>query len=225
MLENPSNNCHWRRGDQYLYPVFVKDLEKGIPLQEMASQLADLIGRWGTQTFVSDALNKGTHQVNFGINNLMVGGLGQDKTDCANELSYLFLHMVALLQLSSPTVGLRWNKQTPDWFMKKAIRTNMATKGGIPLFQNDEVMISSYVRDGVPFEESVKWGGLGCVYPCVPTRAEHYGAEGVAAFNLAGILHMTLHNGIDINGKQTGLQTGDPRGFKSFEDLYKAFFQ
>ena len=226
MLENPmQNNSHWGRADQYLYPFFVNDLANGVPLEEIASQIADMIGRWGTQTFVSDAVNKETHQINFGINNVMVGGLGQDKTDMSNELSYLFLHLVALLKLSSPTVGLRWNSQTPEWLMNKAMRTNMETRGGIPLFQNDEVMIRSYVNDGIPYEEAVEWGGLGCVYPCLPTRAEHYGAEGVAAFNLAGLLHITLHNGIDINGRQTGIQTGDPRSFKTFEELYEAFFK
>lgn len=226
MLENPmQNNSHWWRADQYLYPFFKNDLANGVTLDEMASDLADMIGRWGTQTFVSDDMNKETHQINFGINNIMVGGLGQDHTDMSNELSYLLLHIVAKLKLSSPTVGLRWNKQTPDWLMNKAIRTNMETRGGIPLFQNDEVMIRCYTNDGIPFEEAVEWGGLGCVYPCIPTRAEHYGAEGVAAFNLAGLLHVTLHNGIDINGKQTGLQTGDPRTFKTFEELYEAFFK
>ena len=47
------------------------------------------------------------------------------------------------------------------------------------------------------------WCGLGCVYPCLPSRAEHYGAEGV-----------------DVNGRRTGLETGDPRKFKSFDELY-----
>ena len=226
VLENPmQNNSHWGRPDQYLYPFFKRDLENGVPLEEMASDIADLIGRWGTQTFVSDDMNKETHQVNFGINNLMVGGLGQDHTDQSNELSYLFLHLVAKLKLSSPTVGLRWNEGTPDWLMNKAIRTNLETRGGIPLFQNDHVMIGSYVKDGIPFEEAVEWAGLGCVYPSIPTRAEHYGAEGVAAFNLAGLLHMTLHDGVDINGKQTGLKTGDPREFKDFEELVSAFFK
>ena len=226
MLENPmQNNSHWGRADQYLYPFFKNDVKNGVPIAEIASEIADLVGRWGTQTFVSDAMNKETHQINFGINNIMVGGLGQDKTDMSNELSYLFLHVVALLKLSSPTVGLRWNKQTPDWIMNKAIRTNMETRGGIPLFQNDEVMIRSYVNDGIPFSEAVEWGGLGCVYPCIPTRAEHYGAEGVAAFNLGGLMHMTLHNGVDINGKQTGLKTGDVRGFDDFEQFYAAFFK
>ena len=226
MFENPmQNNSHWARADQYLYPFFKQDLANGVPLESIASDLADMIGRWGTQTFVSDDMNKETHQINFGINNIMVGGLGQDHSDMSNELSYLILHVVALLKLSSPTVGLRWNSQTPEWLMNKAIRTNMDTRGGIPLFQNDEIMIKRYIEYGIPYEEACEWRGLGCVYPCLPNRAEHYGAEGVAAFNMGGLLHVTLHNGVDINGRTTGLQTGDPRSFKTFEELYDAFFK
>ena len=226
MLENPAqNNCHWGRADQYLYPFFIRDLSSGVPLEEMASQLADLIGRWGTQTFVSGSTQMESHQINFGINSIMLGGLGSDNEDKANELSYLTLHLVALLKLSSPTVCLRWNKKTPQWFMKKAMQTNLETKGGIPLFENDEVVVSSYVRDGIPFSEAVEWSSLGCVYPSLPTRAEHTGAEGVASFNLAGLLHLVLHNGVDINGKQTGLQTGDPRTFETIEDIYQAFLK
>ena len=226
MFENPmQNNSHWGRADQYLYPYFINDLKNGVPLEQLASDLADLIGRWGTQTFVSDDMNKETHQVNYGINNVMVGGLGQDHTDMSNELSYLIMHIVGKLKLSSPTVGLRWNEQTPDWMMKKAIRTNLETRGGIPLFQNDEIMIRRYIDYGIPYEEACEWRGLGCVYPCIPNRAEHYGAEGVAAFNLAGLLHVTLHNGVDINGVQIGPETGDPRSFKTFDELYEAFFR
>ncbi|MDR3310249.1 MAG: hypothetical protein LBS90_02725 [Oscillospiraceae bacterium] len=225
MLENPiQNNSHWGRADRYLYDLFTQDLAAGVPLADLASELADVIGRWGTQTFVSSSSQKESHQINFGINNIMVGGKDADDRDGSNELSYLILHTVGLLKLSSPTVCLRWNRDTPDWIMRKAIRTNMATRGGIPLFENDEVVVESYVRDGIPRSEAVEWHSLGCVYPALPNRAEHYGAEGVAAFNLAGLLHLTLHNGRDINGKLTGLETGDPRGFAAFEELYKAFF-
>ena len=225
-FENPmQNNSHWGRADQYLYPYFKNDLAAGVELSEIASDLADMIGRWGTQTFVSDDMNKETHQINYGINNVMVGGYGQDHTDMSNELSYLILHVVAELKLSSPTVGLRWNEQTPEWMMRKAIRTNMATRGGIPLFQNDEIMIRRYIDYGIPYAEACEWRGLGCVYPCLPNRAEHYGAEGVAAYNLAGLLHVTLHNGVDINGKRTGLETGEVRSFQTFDELCEAFFQ
>ena len=220
------NNPQWGRGDQYLYPNFINDIKSGaISLQDASDLLAELIGRWGTQTFVSSGSSMESHQINFGINNAMIGGVDKTGKDRSNELSYLFLHVVGLLQLSSPTLGLRWNRQTPDWLMRKSIKTNMATKGGIPLFENDEVVIARFVNDGIPMEEAAEWCGLGCVYPCLPSRAEHYGADGVAACNLAAMLHLTLHNGVDINGRRTGLETGDPRGFNNFDELYDAFLR
>ncbi|NLT65521.1 MAG: hypothetical protein GXX84_02855 [Acidobacteria bacterium] len=227
LYEHPMhNNPQWGRGDQYLYPYFMRDIANGtITLEKAAELLAELIGRWGTQTFVASESLKESHQINFGINNIMVGGLDASGADRSNELSYLFLHVVGLLQLSSPTVGLRWNRKTPLWLMRKAIQTNMVTKGGIPLFENDEVVISRFVEDGIPMEEAAEWCGLGCVYPCLPTRAEHYGAEGIAACNLAAMLHLVLHNGVDINGKRTGLETGDPRNFSSFDELYDALMK
>ena len=220
------NNPQWGRGDQYLYSYFINDIQSGaISLQDASDLLAELIGRWGTQTFVATGATMESHQINFGINNAMIGGLDKTGKDRSNELSYLFLHVIGLLQLSSPTLGLRWNRHTPDWMMRKAIKTNMITKGGIPLFENDEVIIERFVNDGIPMEEAAEWSGLGCVYPCLPSRAEHTGAEGVAACNLAALLHLTLHNGLDINGRLSGLETGDPRGFESFDELYDAFLR
>lgn len=227
LYEHPMhNNPQWGRGDQYLYPYFIQDINSGtITLDKAAELLAELIGRWGTQTFVASESLKESHQINFGINNIMIGGVDKSGTDCSNELSYLFLHVIGLLQLSSPTLGLRWNKSTPNWLMNKAIRTNMATKGGIPLFENDEVVISHFVQDGIPMDEAAEWCGLGCVYPCLPTRAEHYGAEGVAACNMAAMLHLVLHNGMDVNGNRTGMETGDPRNFKNFDEMYGSLMQ
>jgi pyruvate formate-lyase/glycerol dehydratase family glycyl radical enzyme len=227
LYEHPMhNNPQWGRGDQYLYPYFIRDIKSGaITLERAAELLTELIGRWGTQTFVASESLKESHQINFGINNVMIGGIDKTGTDCSNELSYLFLHVVGLLQLSSPTLGLRWNKATPRWLMNKAIQTNMVTKGGIPLFENDDVVISHFLNDGIPMDEAAEWCGLGCVYPCLPSRAEHYGAEGIAACNLAAMLHLVLHDGVDVNGRRTGLETGDPREFKSFDALYDALMK
>jgi pyruvate-formate lyase len=220
------NNPQWGRGDRYLHPYFIRDIHNGtLTLEKAAELLAELIGRWGTQTFVANESTKESHQINFGINNIMIGGVDKSGADCSNELSYLFLHVIGLLQLSSPTLGLRWNKTTPHWLMNKAIRTNMATKGGIPLFENDDVVIPHFLEDGIPMDEAAEWCGLGCVYPCLPSRAEHYGAEGVAACNMAAMLHLVLHNGVDVNGKRTGLETGDPREFKNFDALYDALMK
>ena len=96
VLEHPMhNNPHWGRGDQYLYPFFIRDVTEGkISLDGASELLAELIGRWGTQIFVTNETQRESHQINFGINNVLLGGLTQSGEDGSNELSYLFLHMV-----------------------------------------------------------------------------------------------------------------------------------
>ena len=92
------NNPQWGRGDQYLYPYFITDIKSGaITLEKASNLLSELIGRWGTQTFVSAESLKESHQINFAINNIMVGGMDKTGSDASNELSYLFLHVVGLL--------------------------------------------------------------------------------------------------------------------------------
>ena len=72
---------------------------------------AELIGRWGTQIFVETLQMKESHQVNFGINNIMIGGYDKDKVDSSNELSYLLLHVVGLLKQSSHDGGAPVDKR------------------------------------------------------------------------------------------------------------------
>ncbi len=60
---------------------------------------------------------------------------------------------------------------------------------------------------------------------CVETGAfgkENYNLTGY--FNMPKVLELALHNGIDPRtGKQLGPQTGDPRSFAAFDDLFAAF--
>ena len=222
-LEHPMHNQpHWGRGDTYLYPFFINDINAGrLTAQGALELLAEVIGRWGTQLMVQSSLHKQTHQITYGINSMNLGGVGPDGVENANELSYLFLHAVGLLHLSSPTVCVNWTHATPRWFMRKAIETNRLTGGGIPLFENDEHMVESFVRDGVPIAEARTWIGRGCVWPALPQRSEYKG--GAAGFNSAAMLQLAFHNGVAITGKKLGLETGDPRRFKTFEEFYGAY--
>jgi len=223
-MEHPMHSQpQWGRGDLYLYPFFIRDIREGkLTVQEAADLLAEVVGRWGTQLMIQSSLHKQTHQVSYGINSLNLGGIRPDGVENANELSYLFLHVTGLLHQSSPTVTVNWSSATPKWFLKKAIQTNALTGGGIPLFENDDHMVASFVRDGVPLAEARTWIGRGCVWPALPQRSEYKG--GAAGFNTAGALQLVFHNGTDIiTGKKLGCETGDPRDFKTFEELYDAY--
>ena len=219
-LEHPMHNQpHWGRGDTYLYPFFIRDINAGkLTAQRALELLAEVIGRWGTQLQVQSSLHKQTHQITYGISSMNLGGVGPDGVENCNELSYLFLHAVGLLHLSSPTVIVNWTRATPRWFMKKAIETNKLCGGGIPLFENDEHMVESFVRDGVSIEEARTWIGRGCVWPALPQRSEYKG--GAAGFNSAAMLQLVFHNGVAITGKKLGLETGDPRDFKTFDSAW-----
>lgn len=222
-IEHPMHNHpQWGRGDQYLYPFFIRDIESGtVTVDKAVNMLAELIGRWGTTLYVDTSTHRETHQVTFAINSMNLGGITKDGKEGCNELSYAFLHAVEKLCQSSPTVGIRWNHDTPMWFMKKCIKVNKATGGGIPLFENEEGIIKLFVEDGVPLEEAREWIGRGCVWPALPQRAEY--KCGAAGFNNAAVLYMTLHNGVAITGKKLGLDTGDVREFTDFEQLFDAF--
>jgi len=214
------------RIDQYLWPYFEKDIQGGrLTLERAAELLGSALTLWGMKVVVPVGKTQlETHQFSYSINSINLGGVDINGNDTTNALSYLVLHMIGLIRLSSPTVLVNWNSQTPRRLLLKGLETNLKTKGGIPLFENSDHVIASFVKDGTPIEDARNWYGQGCVTPILPTKVDHNGSEGKGAVNVALMLDLTLHRGVSqITGKKVGIDTGDPREFKTFNDLYEAF--
>ena len=214
------------RMDQYLWPYLEKDLEAGrITLERAAELVGNALVLWGMKTVIPvGKTQKETHQFSFCINSINVGGVDKDGNDATNPLSYLILHMAGLLRMSSPTILVNWNADTPHSLLLKGLETNLRTKGGIPLFENSDHVVACFVEDDIPAEEAREWYGQGCVTPILSSKIDHNGAQGKGAINVALILDLTLHRGVSqMTGKQVGIDVGDPREFKTFDDLYAAF--
>jgi pyruvate-formate lyase len=214
------------RIDQYLKPYFEKDLSDGrLTLEKAAELLGSALTLWGMKVIVPvGKTQQETHQFSYSINSINIGGVDREGKDATNALSYLVLHMIGLIKISSPTVLINWNSQTPRSLMLKAVETNYKTKGGIPLFENSDHVVASFVNDGTPIGDAREWYGQGCVTPILPTKVDHNGSEGKGAVNVALLLDLTLHRGVSqITGKKVGIDTGDPRKFRTFEELYEAF--
>ncbi len=214
------------RIDQYLKPYFEKDIQEGrLTLERAAELLGSALTLWGMKVVVPvGKTQQETHQFSYSINSINIGGVDKDGKDATNALSYLVLHMIGLIKLSSPTVLLNWHSQTPRRLLLKALETNVKTKGGIPLFENSDHVVASFLNDGTPIEDARNWYGQGCVTPILPTKVDHNGSEGKGAVNVALMLDLTLHRGVSqITGEKVGIDVGDPRHFKTFDDLYEAF--
>jgi len=214
------------RIDQYLNSYFEKDIEEGrLTLERAGELLGSALTLWGMKVIVPVGKTQGeTHQFSYSINSVNIGGVDKNGKDTTNALSYLVLHMIGLIKLSSPTLLLNWHAQTPRSLLLKALETNYKTKGGIPLFENSDYVVASFLNDGTPVEDARDWYGQGCVTPILPTKIDHNGSEGKGAVNVALFLDLTLHRGVSqITGKKVGIDVGDPRDFKTFKALYEAF--
>ncbi len=94
---------------------------------------------------------------------------------------------------------------------------------GYPSIFNPDIYIPEMLRQGKSLEDAREGGCSGCI---------EVGAFGKEAYILTGylnvpkIIEITLNNGIDpITGKRASIETGDPRGFKTYDELYGAFLK
>ena len=159
----------------------------------------------------------GTYQ-DFAL--LNVGGVNPDGGDAVNELSYLILDVVKEMKLIQPSACIQLSRENPDSFLKHALGVVKEGFGQPSLFSTDTI-IQEFLHAGKTLEDARAGGPSGCV------TISGFGKESCTLtgyMNWPKILEVTLHDGVDpATGVQLGPRTGDPRGFKSFDELFEAY--
>lgn len=210
------------RFDQHLYPFYSKGLEEGSLTRERAKELLECLWvKFNNQPAPPKvgvtAAESATYTDFANINN---GGLRPDGSDGVNEVTYLILDVVDEMRLLQPSSNLQLSKKNPDRFLKRGVE--IIRKGwGQPSIFNADMVVEELLRQGKSIEDARAGGTSGCVETGAFGR-EAYIMTGY--FNLTKVLEVTLNNGLDPRtGKRIGPQTGDPRAFSSFDDLFAAF--
>ena len=219
------------RPDQYMYPYYEKDSAERKLTKEEAQELIDCWFMRYSQYYMfwrSDAGSYGTHTPHTPGHHLDVGGLKPDGTDATNDLSYMFIEAMMHTQgMTEPTLGLLVHSKTPDEILIKACQLT-AMGGGYPMFINQDLRVGNLlarneIMDGPPItiELARKGTGAGCHELVIPDIESGLNLK---PLNLALILELTLNNGRNrIINRTMGLETGDPRQFKNYEEFKKAF--
>jgi formate C-acetyltransferase len=220
-LESNSYAISPGRFDQYMFPYYKKDIEEKTLTQEFAKEL--LCCLWIKFNELTVAKSGGTAKQSTTYNdfqNLNIGGLSPDGNDATNELSYLILEVAGALKLPQPNLTALISTKTCDNFLLKAIDT-IRLGFGQPALINDDAKTLMLLDKAIPIEDARSAAINGCVEIAVPGK--HHMASG-GYLNLAKCLSLALNDGIDMLTKQQiGPKTGDPKRFKSFEDLVEAF--
>ncbi|OEU57984.1 MAG: glycyl radical enzyme, partial [Desulfobulbaceae bacterium S3730MH12] len=210
--------------DQHLTPFYEKELAGGTFTRDEAKEL--LCCFWvkvnnhpAPPKVGVTARESGTYN---DFTNINIGGVKRDGSDGTSEVSYIMLEVIEEMHILQPGSSVHISAKTPDKFLHAAARV-IRQGHGYPSVFNPDTYIMEMVQKGKTLADAREGGCSGCI---------EVGAFGKEAFLLTGYLNVpkifevTLNNGIDpVTGKKVGIQTGDPRNFKTFNELYGAFLE
>lgn len=223
-IEQTSSAMGQGRMDQYLFPYYEKDIAEGRLTKEAAQELLQCVWLHMSQVTeikmnpVAAAGTEGFSQ----FCDVCLGGVTPEGVDATNELSYTILESVRPLQITSPDVCVRIHANTPEKFLHAVVEAIKDGKG-YPKLLNDEMVIPFYLANGASRKEANDWNISGCCENRLINRETNVTANG--GLNYGSVVEMTFRNGkLKIwKDLQFGLQTGDPRTWTSFDQVWKAF--
>lgn len=210
------------RMDQYLYPYYKADVQKGILSEEKAQELLDCLWvKFSEPCLFQDAVTAEFAAGYPMFQNVCIGGVTVSGQDAVNELSYLILQATMEVKLYQPSLSVRYSlAKNPNQFLRKVVEL-IRLGTGFPAFHNDDVGIRMIMNKGIPLREAFDWNPCGCVETNLEGRLRHYTA--LADINLGGMIEFAMTNGINRkSGKRVAVRTGDPVSFKTYEEFKEA---
>lgn len=219
-IESSGHSISPGRFDQYMYPYYKEDLDKGAISREDAQELIDCI--WVKLNDLNKCRDAASAEGFAGYSlfqNLIVGGQDKDGMDVTNDLSFMCISASAHVFLPQPSLSIRvWNG-SPHALLLRAARLTR-TGIGLPAYYNDEVIIPSLMSRGLTLEDAREYNIIGCVEPQKAGKTE--GWHDAAFFNMCRPLEVVFESGYD-KGELIGLRTRPVEEMTSFEEFYGAY--
>lgn len=222
-IESNGHSLSYGRFDQYMYSYLQHDLDQNLITEDAAVEL--LTNLW-IKTLTINKVRSQAHTFSSAgspmYQNVTIGGQTTDKKDAVNKLSFLVLKSVAQTRLPQPNLTVRYHAHINQKFFDEAIEV-MKLGTGMPAFNNDEVIIPSFIEKGVKEEDAYNYSAIGCVETAVPGKWG-YRCTGMSYMNFPRILLIAMNNGVDMT---SGKRFVEPCGYftemKSYEELMEAW--
>ena len=235
------------RLDQYVWPYLQADLEAGRIDIETAAELVDCFclkfneraktteeqtpeardpepvdltrrtrhytsSQFGTRRDSLDATN-------HWLQNIVIGGLTPDEDDNTNPLTFLLLESYRRNQMTNPLLTVRVHRRSPEELIHYVCDV-LKDGGGMPAIFNDESLVPALQGIGIPRSDALDYTNDGCWEVIIPGRTDFR----FQRLSMMLCLEWALNRGCSrLDGTQQGPDTGDPRAFKSFDEVWQAF--
>ncbi|MHA1614319.1 MAG: glycyl radical protein [Candidatus Thorarchaeota archaeon] len=224
LIQTESNGHSMSTGrfDQYMHPFYQEDINKNRVSREGALELLEML--WVKFTSLIKLRNE-YYSIAFAghpmFQNLTIGGQDSAGNDTSNEITKLVLEATSNIRVTQPTVSFRWHKNSPKNLKLQVV--DVVSQGlGMPGLFNDEAIIPMMLDKGTDESDANNYSILGCVEPIIEGKSDP--RPNIGYVNLPKILEITLNNGRNPKtGELVGKETGDPRGFTDFDELWRAY--
>jgi trans-4-hydroxy-L-proline dehydratase len=219
---NPWDSFNPGRLDQHLFPFYQKEEAEGSFDKDNFIELLEAFwvkfNNHPSPPKVGVTAEESSTYTDFCLIN--VGGVKDDGSDACNEMTYMILDVIEEMRLLQPSSMVQVSKKNPDRMLERVMKI-VKTGFGQPSIFNTDAIIQEHLRQGKDLIDARRGGASGCV------ESGAFGTEAyilTGYFNLPKVFEITLHNGVDPrSGKKTGIETGDPGTFTSYEMLLDAF--
>jgi len=235
------------RVDQYVWPYLKADLEAGRLDLERAAELVDCFclkfneraattheqrpearepeqidASRRTRHYTSSQIGTRRDSVdatNHWLQNIVVGGLTPEGRDGTNPLTFLLLESYRRNKMTNPLLTVRVHRESPSALIKYTCEV-LKDGGGMPAIFSDEALVSALERVGIPLRDARDYTNDGCWEVIIPGRTDFV----FQRLSLMLCLEWALNRGRSrFDGSQQGPDTGDPRGFSAYGDVWQAF--
>jgi len=156
---------------------------------------------------------------NHWLQNIILSGLRPDGADGTNPLTFLLLDSYRRNRMTNPLVSVRLHRHSPDELIRHVCQV-LREGGGMPAIFNDEAIIPALDGIVIPTADAHDYTNDGCWEVILPGRTDFR----FQRLSLMLCLEWALNRGTTrLNGRQEGLDTGDPRAFSTYEHVWQAF--
>lgn len=207
LSEGSGSSLSLGRLDQYLLGLFTRDLDRGVPREDVEAALAELFR--GLNDFFGDPA--------CAVN---LGGADERGEDQFNPLSRMIVETVGRLRLPAPILAARVHRDLPQEAFDLYTDAGLFEIGQ-PTFYGEEACVQALLRRGVPPSDVHGWAANSCMGLMMP--GQEWSNMWGSVVNLLLPLELALNRGRPfIHELPLDLRTSPVACHADFESVFGA---
>ncbi len=217
------NQCSTSLGrvDQYLFPLYERDIQNGILTEQEAFELfCCFFLKCSEVIWYTPGATAKYFAGYMPFINMCVGGIKREGGDGTNDLTYLIMDAVKAIHVYQPTLACRIHNLSPHKYLEK-ITELIKDGGGMPACHFDDAHIKMMLSKGYSLEDARDYSLMGCVEPQRSGRVHQWTAGGFTQWPIT--IELAMNKGVlkSYSDKQW-LDSGDISDFHTYDDFEAA---